>query len=138
MLSMKIYFLFRISNHSVYHDTMPSIYEDSNGLAMAQKLEPIGGKGGKQWDDGIDHDYVTKVYIRGGREGIHYIKFNYVKDGQSIDGLIHGVSGDGFTHTVCFIFFYLDLFEIEKKQLLEKILEKWNLPQFLIFYQKSF
>ncbi|CAN7014938.1 unnamed protein product [Brassica oleracea var. botrytis] len=73
---------------------------DSNGLAMAQKLEPIGGKGGKQWDDGIDHDYVTKVYIRGGREGIHYIKFDYVKDGQSIDGLIHGVSGDGFTHTL--------------------------------------
>lgn len=79
-------------------------YEDSNGLVMAQKLEAIGGKGGKQWDDGADYDYVTKVYIRGGREGIHYIKFDYVKDGQAIDGSIHGVLGDGFTHTVCFRF----------------------------------
>ncbi|XP_024006154.1 jacalin-related lectin 10 [Eutrema salsugineum] len=73
---------------------------DSNGLATAQKLEPVGGKGGKQWDDGADHDYVTKVYIRGGREGIHYIKFDYVKDGQSIDGSVHGVSSDGFTQTL--------------------------------------
>ncbi|KAG7594930.1 Jacalin-like lectin domain [Arabidopsis thaliana x Arabidopsis arenosa] len=73
---------------------------DSNGLVMAQKLEAIGGKGGKQWDDGADYDYVTKVYIRGGREGIHYIKFDYVKDGQAIDGSFHGVLGDGFTHTL--------------------------------------
>ncbi|KAJ4896682.1 Jacalin-related lectin 10 [Raphanus sativus] len=73
---------------------------DSNGLALAQKLEPIGGKGGKMWDDGTDQDYVTKVYIRGGREGIHSIKFDYVKDGQSIEGALHGVSGDGFTHTL--------------------------------------
>lgn len=78
--------------------------EDFNGLAMAKNLEAIGGKGGKEWDDGADYDAVTKIYIRGGREGIHYIKFDYVKDGKSIDGSNHGVSGDGFTHTVCFIY----------------------------------
>jgi hypothetical protein len=70
---------------------------DSNGFAMAQKLEAKGGKGGKEWDDGAGHDNVAKVYIRGGLEGIQYIKFDYVKDGQSVEGSIHGVSGSGFT-----------------------------------------
>ncbi|AEE32752.1 Mannose-binding lectin superfamily protein [Arabidopsis thaliana] len=72
---------------------------DSTGLAKAQKLDAIGGKGGKQWDDGADHDNVAKVYIRGGLEGIQYIKFDYVKDGKTIDASIHGVSGSGFTQT---------------------------------------
>ncbi|CAH8376562.1 unnamed protein product [Eruca vesicaria subsp. sativa] len=73
---------------------------DSNGFTMAQKLEAIGGKGGKIWDDGADHDNVAKVYIRGGHEGIHYIKFDYVKAGKSINGTIHGGLADGFTQTL--------------------------------------
>ena len=31
------------------------MYKDSNGFAMAQKLEAKGGKGGKEWDDGAGH-----------------------------------------------------------------------------------
>ncbi|XP_010479705.1 PREDICTED: jacalin-related lectin 9 [Camelina sativa] len=77
---------------------LSSAFLDSNGFATAQKLDAIGGKGGKLWDDGRDHDNVAKVYIRGGLEGIQYIKFDYVKSGQSIDGSIHGVLGNGFTH----------------------------------------
>ncbi|KAG7649330.1 Jacalin-related lectin 8 [Arabidopsis thaliana] len=72
---------------------------DSDGVAMAQKIEAIGGKGGKRWDDGANHDNVAKVYIRGDHEGIQYIKFDYVKDGQSFNGSVHGVSADGFTQT---------------------------------------
>ncbi|XP_056842027.1 jacalin-related lectin 8-like isoform X2 [Raphanus sativus] len=72
---------------------------DSSGFTMAQKLEAIGGKGGKLWDDG-PHDNVAKVYIRGGHEGIHYIKFDYVKNGNSINATIHGGLADGFTQTL--------------------------------------
>ncbi|ESQ30252.1 hypothetical protein EUTSA_v10011670mg [Eutrema salsugineum] len=80
--------------------SLSSAILDSNVFAIAQKLEAIGGKGGKLWDDGADHDYVTKIYVHGGHEGIHYIKFDYVKNGQSIDGTIHGGSADGFTQTL--------------------------------------
>lgn len=78
------------------------MFKDSNGFAMAQKVEAIGGKGGKLWDDGADHDNVAKVYIRGDHEGIQFIKVDYVKDGQLINGTVHGGSADGFTQTVCF------------------------------------
>ncbi|KAG7610587.1 Jacalin-like lectin domain [Arabidopsis suecica] len=71
---------------------------------MAQKLEAIGR--GLQWDDSSDHDNVTKILVRGGREGIQYVKFDYVKSGQPQTGLIHGLSGrGGFTQT----------FEIDQK-----------------------
>ncbi|KAG7567825.1 Jacalin-like lectin domain superfamily [Arabidopsis thaliana x Arabidopsis arenosa] len=66
---------------------------------MAQKLEAKGGKGGNQWDDGADHENVTKIHVRGGLEGIQFIKFEYVKAGQTVVGPIHGVSGKGFTQT---------------------------------------
>ncbi|CAH2036461.1 unnamed protein product, partial [Thlaspi arvense] len=56
-----------------------------------------GGKGGKEWSDGADHEGVTKVYVRGGSKGIQFIKFDYVKDGQQIYGSTHGVMGKGFT-----------------------------------------
>jgi len=67
---------------------------------MAQRLEAKGGKGGNQWDDGADHENVTKIHVRGGLEGIQFIKFEYVKAGQTVVGPIHGVSGKGFTQTV--------------------------------------
>ncbi|KAL1225461.1 Jacalin-related lectin 8 [Cardamine amara subsp. amara] len=73
---------------------------DSNGFAMGQKLEAIGWKEGKQWDDGAANYCVAKIYIQGGPEGIQYIKFDYVNSGKSIDGIIHGTLADGFTHTV--------------------------------------
>lgn len=68
---------------------------------MAVKVEAKGGNGGNKWDDGFDYDDVAKIHVRGGREGIQYIKFEYVKAGKTIDGPIHGVSGRGFTQTVC-------------------------------------
>ncbi|KAL9310136.1 putative jacalin-like lectin domain-containing protein [Arabidopsis thaliana] len=61
------------------------------------RMEAKGGNGGEEWDDGVDHEDVTKIYVRGGREGIQYIKFDYVKDGQHIYGSPHGVRGRGFT-----------------------------------------
>lgn len=65
------------------------------------RLEAKGGKGGEQWDDGTDHEGVTNIHVRGGFEGIQYIKLDYVKDGQPKVGSVHGVSGRGFTQPVC-------------------------------------
>lgn len=65
------------------------------------RLEAKGGKGGKEWNDGADHEGVTKIHVRGGPQGIQYIKFDYVKDGQDVYGSIHGVTGRGFTQVVC-------------------------------------
>ena len=68
---------------------------------IALKVEPKGGKGGVQWDDGSDYEGVTKIHVRGGLEGIQFIKFEYKKAGQTIVGPVHGVSGRGMTQTVC-------------------------------------
>ncbi|VYS48839.1 unnamed protein product [Arabidopsis thaliana] len=67
---------------------------------MAHKVEAKGGKGGNQWDDSADHDNVTKILVRGGLQGIQYVKFDYVKSGQPQTGSIHGVSGRGITETI--------------------------------------
>ncbi|KAF3546404.1 hypothetical protein DY000_02010383 [Brassica cretica] len=45
---------------------------------MPQKLEARGGNGGNQWDDGAEHEGVSKIYIREGRDGIESIKFDYI------------------------------------------------------------
>ncbi|CAH2060213.1 unnamed protein product [Thlaspi arvense] len=66
---------------------------------MAQNVEAKGGKGGNVWDDGADHDNVTKINVRGGPEGIQYVQFDYVKSGQFKTGSVHGLSGRGFTQT---------------------------------------
>ncbi|CAA0405694.1 unnamed protein product [Arabidopsis thaliana] len=66
---------------------------------MALMVKAEGGNGGKRWDDGFDYEGVTKIYVRGGLEGIQFIKFDYVKDGKTITGPIHGVSGRGLTQT---------------------------------------
>ncbi|KAL1196230.1 Jacalin-related lectin 14 [Cardamine amara subsp. amara] len=61
------------------------------------RLKAKGNKRGHQWDDGADHDGIAKIHVRGGFEGIQYIKFDYVKNEQPQDGSIHGFSGSGFT-----------------------------------------
>ncbi|CAN8257951.1 unnamed protein product [Cochlearia groenlandica] len=63
------------------------------------KVEVKGGKGGKEWDDGHDHENISKIYVRGGFEGIQFIKFDYVKNGQLENGQLRGVSSRGFTGT---------------------------------------
>ncbi|CAE5962792.1 unnamed protein product [Arabidopsis arenosa] len=63
----------------------------------ASRLEAKGSKGGTQWDDGADHEGITKIHVRGGFEGIQYIKFDYVKSGQPKIGSVHGLSGRGFS-----------------------------------------
>ncbi|CAH8387491.1 unnamed protein product [Eruca vesicaria subsp. sativa] len=56
---------------------------------------------GKEWDDGFDYEDVTKIHVRGGREGIQFIKFEYVKAGKTIAGPVHGVSDHrGLTQTL--------------------------------------
>lgn len=67
---------------------------------MTQRLDAKGSSIGKKWDDGSDHDDVTKIYVRGGNKAIQYIYFDYVKNGKPKDGSIHGGSGKGFTQTV--------------------------------------
>ncbi|CAH8307489.1 unnamed protein product [Eruca vesicaria subsp. sativa] len=64
---------------------------------MAQTLEAEGGKGGNKWDDSADNENVTKIIVRGGLEGIQYVQFDYVKNGQTKSGPIHGTMGKGFT-----------------------------------------
>ncbi|CAA7029696.1 unnamed protein product [Microthlaspi erraticum] len=61
------------------------------------RLEAKGSNAGKQWDDGADHDGVTKIHVRGDREGIQSIKVGYLKSGQQKDGSLHGLPGGGFT-----------------------------------------
>lgn len=70
---------------------------------MTQRLEAEGKKYPERqhvWDDGSDHDDVTKIYVRGDREGIQFIKFDYVGTGQLIDESFHGFSNQGFTQMV--------------------------------------
>lgn len=67
---------------------------------MAQKLEAKGGNGGREWDDGADHEGVSKIYIREGSEGIESIKFDYVKNREPEAGPVHGVSDQSFTESV--------------------------------------
>ncbi|KFK24097.1 hypothetical protein AALP_AAs67434U000100 [Arabis alpina] len=66
---------------------------------MALKVEAKGGIGGNEWDDEFEYEGVTKIHVRAGKQGIEYIKFEYVKAGQKIIGPIHGVSGLGMTET---------------------------------------
>ncbi|KAF8083399.1 hypothetical protein N665_0775s0001 [Sinapis alba] len=54
------------------------------------RLKAKGGKGGKEWDDGGDHDNVSKIHVVLGFEGISSIVLDYVKNGQVKSGLIHG------------------------------------------------
>lgn len=67
---------------------------------MPQKFEARGGNGGNQWDDGAEHEGVSKIYIREGCDGIESIKVDYVKNGEPKDGPIHGGSGQSFTESV--------------------------------------
>ncbi|CAH8358274.1 unnamed protein product [Eruca vesicaria subsp. sativa] len=60
---------------------------------MTQKVAAQGGKGGIQWDDGSEHDAVTKIQVGAGGLGIQYVKFDYMKNGQVEEGPRHGVKG---------------------------------------------
>lgn len=80
---------------------------------VPEKLEVQGGKGGNQWDDGADHDGVTKIDIAAGGLGIEQIKFSYVKNGKPIDGQFHGVKGRSVISTVSYIFLFNTNFTIE-------------------------
>ncbi|KAL0690888.1 hypothetical protein Bca4012_090567 [Brassica carinata] len=60
---------------------------------MAQKVEAQGGKGGNQWDDGSEHDAVTKIQVGAGGIGIQYVKFDYVKNGQTEEAPLRGIKG---------------------------------------------
>ncbi|CAA7040124.1 unnamed protein product [Microthlaspi erraticum] len=63
---------------------------------LPTRLEPKGGKGGTEWDDGADHEGVTKIRLRASGKGIHSIRFDYVnKDGHIQEGPDHG-SDTGF------------------------------------------
>ncbi|CAA7020339.1 unnamed protein product [Microthlaspi erraticum] len=58
---------------------------------LPTRLEPEGGKGGDEWNDGADHVGVTKVNVRCGYEGVQNIRFDYVnKDGHVQEGPLHG------------------------------------------------
>ncbi|WZZ42664.1 hypothetical protein YC2023_038923 [Brassica napus] len=60
---------------------------------MAQKVEAQGGKGGNQWDDGSEHDAVIKIQVGAGGIGIQYVKFDYVKNGQTEEAPLRGIKG---------------------------------------------
>ena len=67
--------------------------QDSNAFEMVQRE-------GNKWDDGSDHDDVTKIYVIGGREGIQFIKIDYVTSGQPKNGSFRGFSDRGFMQMV--------------------------------------
>lgn len=60
---------------------------------MAQKVDAKGGKAGNQWDDGSQHDAVTKIQVAAGANGIQYIQFDYVKNGQTEQTPLRGIKG---------------------------------------------
>jgi hypothetical protein len=63
---------------------------------LPTRLEPKGGKGGDEWNDGADHEGVTKVHVRCDEEGIRNLGFDYVnKDGHIQEGECHG-SDNGY------------------------------------------
>ncbi|XP_010500804.1 PREDICTED: jacalin-related lectin 12-like [Camelina sativa] len=62
---------------------------DSNAFGMTQRE-------GTKWDDGCDHDDVTKIYVVGGKYYIQFIKIDYVKSGQPKNGSFHGDSNGGY------------------------------------------
>lgn len=78
---------------------------------MAQKVEAQGGKGGNQWDDGSEHDAVTKIQVAAGGNGIQYVQFSYVKNGKTEDAPLRGVKGRSIAadpvpiHFPFFVFF---------------------------------
>ncbi|XP_056866646.1 jacalin-related lectin 34 [Raphanus sativus] len=59
----------------------------------AEKLDAQGGTGGTAWDDGSDHDGLTKITVRTGGVGVQYVQFDYVKAGQPKQGALRGVQG---------------------------------------------
>uniref|UniRef100_A0A1J3H4Z2 Nitrile-specifier protein 4 n=1 Tax=Noccaea caerulescens TaxID=107243 RepID=A0A1J3H4Z2_NOCCA len=61
---------------------------------MALKVEAQGGNGGDQWDDGSEHDAVTKIQVAAAGNGILYVKFDYVKNGQTEEAPVHGDQGN--------------------------------------------
>ncbi|KAG7594933.1 Jacalin-like lectin domain [Arabidopsis thaliana x Arabidopsis arenosa] len=63
--------------------------QDSNAFEI---IQPEGPK----WDDGFDHDDVTKIYLIGGKDGIQFIKIDYIKSGEPKNGSFHGYTGGGF------------------------------------------
>nr|BAH57171.1 AT3G16420 [Arabidopsis thaliana] len=60
---------------------------------MAQKVEAQGGKGANLWDDGSTHDAVTKIQLAAGIDGIQYVQFDYVKNGQPEQAPLRGTKG---------------------------------------------
>ncbi|CAH2036444.1 unnamed protein product [Thlaspi arvense] len=65
----------------------------TNSDSSTQKLDAQGGKGGNEWDDGGDHDGVTKITVTAGGLGVEQIRFDYLKNGQPKEGPVHGVKG---------------------------------------------
>ncbi|CAN6928891.1 unnamed protein product [Brassica oleracea] len=95
---------------------------------MALNVEAKGGNGGKQWDDGFNYECVTKLHVRGGREGIQFIKFEYVKAGETTVGLIHGVSDRcGLTQT-------FEINHLEKEHLISVGVTAMNRLVFFFFF----
>ncbi|KAH0873148.1 hypothetical protein HID58_070510 [Brassica napus] len=83
-----------IREHGAYFSTSDNSNSgrESKSEFSTQKLDAQGGKGGNQWDDGGDHDRVTKVHVAVGR-GIEQISFDYLKNRQTNEGPDHGVKG---------------------------------------------
>jgi len=60
--------------------------QDSNMFEMTHRLEAQGkidSSSDYKWDDGSDHDDVTKIYVSFGKECIRNIRFDYIKSGQT-------------------------------------------------------
>ncbi|CAH8384992.1 unnamed protein product [Eruca vesicaria subsp. sativa] len=63
------------------------------------RVEAKGGKGGKAWDDGYEHEDVSMIHVRGGYGGIHSMQFTYVRNGELKRGPLRGISTGGYPVT---------------------------------------
>ncbi|CAA7018194.1 unnamed protein product [Microthlaspi erraticum] len=69
-------------------------YGNKSEITAISVFGETGGTRETEWDDGSDHDGVTKIYVRSDATGIQLVKFDYVKDGKPKLGALHGVHGN--------------------------------------------
>ena len=76
-----------------FHGTSGNVLNSISGYYAPIPTYKLVAVGGSAWDDGSDHDGVTKITVRTGGVGVQYVKFDYVKAGQPKQGTLHGVHG---------------------------------------------
>lgn len=74
--------------------------QDSNMFERLEAQGKIDSSSDYKWDDGSEHDDVTKIFVSFGKECIRNIRFDYIKSGQPQYNTFPGYPGRGILQTV--------------------------------------